>query len=172
MKVHRFEPRKKEGTVGEKAFEMELKRLQARGLISWFRNVSSIGAFQRLGIDFLVDDFFSLLSFEVKTDFVAGETGNIVFELFSNFESGKPGWGLTSQADFLAIFILARKQFFFIPMETLRNFISSGLKALESFVSKNPEYQAFGLKVPLEKVEGLGFWGLEGLFEGGKDVPL
>ena len=77
--------------------------------------------FQAKDIDFLVEDEKQqFTSVEVKTDFKAHETGNIVYELTT---SGNVGCFEKTQADYIAYFVPKTKQVHMINVKALRWYI-------------------------------------------------
>ena len=77
--------------------------------------------FQEKDIDFLVENADQqFTSVEVKTDFKAHETGNIVYELTT---SGNIGCFEKTQADYIAYFIPKTKQVHMIHVRALRSYI-------------------------------------------------
>ena len=77
--------------------------------------------FQEKDIDFLVENADQqFTSVEVKTDFKAHETGNIVYELTT---SGNVGCFEKTQADYIAYFVPKTKQVHMINVKALRKFI-------------------------------------------------
>lgn len=77
--------------------------------------------FQDKDIDFLVENNKQqFASVEVKTDFKAHETGNIVYEVTT---SGNIGCFEKTQADYIAYFIPKSKLIHLIHVDSLRSFV-------------------------------------------------
>lgn len=77
--------------------------------------------FQEKDIDFLVENTNQqFTSIEVKTDFKAHETGNIVYEATT---SGHIGCFEKTQADYIAYFVPKSKKIYMIHVKALRTYL-------------------------------------------------
>lgn len=93
---------------------------------------------------------------EYKYDEKATKTGNVFIETLSKSSTGKKGWVLTSQADFVAI--LVGSTIYVIRMNELREHIKTEGDKYRLAKCKNPTYYSEGRLMPikeLKKIESL-----------------
>lgn len=91
----------------------------------WVRSVVDVRAdrgFQSQDIDFLVENLQrQFISVEVKTDFKAQETGNIVYELST---SGNIGCFEKTQAKVIIYFVPKSQKAFLMETKVLRDYVN------------------------------------------------
>ena len=108
----------KEGESGE---HVVWNLLQKQSNIRSVVDVRQDKTFQEQDIDFLVENINrQFTSIEVKTDFKAHETGNLVYELSS---SNNIGCFERTQAKYIMYYIPASKVVHMIDVEELRTFV-------------------------------------------------
>lgn len=114
-----FEECLKTGGYGEHAiWNLFIKSPKVKSIV----DVRDDKHFQELDIDFLVENLErQFTSIEVKTDFKAHETGNIVYEIST---SNNVGCFEKTQAQFIAYFIPESRQVHMISVGALRRYIS------------------------------------------------
>ena len=99
---HRFDESLPRGHAGERAVAMYL---QSRGHVVAYVTEAHR---QRLGMDLEVTTpGGDRLTVEVKTDYRAGQTRRAFIEAISNVEGHRMGWAFTCRAQFLAIYVPA-----------------------------------------------------------------
>ena len=133
----------KEGELGEHTvWNLLMKQ-------SWVRNVVDVRAdknYQADDIDFLVENTSrQFASVEVKTDFKAHETGNIVYELTT---SGHTGCFEKTKAKYVAYFVPADKVVYLIDVVGFRTFLHKE-RPDEVQMGDN----ATGFIIPIEKLK-------------------
>jgi hypothetical protein len=102
--------------------------------------------FQEKDIDFLVENTDQqFTSIEVKTDFKAHETGNIVYEATT---SGHIGCFEKTQADYIAYFVPKSKKIYMIHVKALRTYLHQ-IKPEPVKMGDN----ATGFLIPLKDLE-------------------
>jgi hypothetical protein len=108
----------KEGGYGEHAVWNLFNKLpKVRSVV----DVREDKAFQALDIDFLVENIERQFStIEVKTDYKAHETGNIVYEVST---SGNVGCFEKTKAKFIAYFVPKSEEVFIISTKNFRNYL-------------------------------------------------
>lgn len=86
--------------IGKKAEEMAAKRIEKAG---WqITDVRKVPAYQVKDIDYICSGDGDEWSVDIKTD-RCYRTNNYFFETLSNIELDKPGWGYTSEANYILI---------------------------------------------------------------------
>ena len=129
----------KEGEIGE---HVVWNLLQKQSNIRSVVDVRQDKGFQEQDIDFLVENtkrqFFTV---EVKTDFKAHETGNLVYELSS---SGNIGCFERTQAKYIMYYIPASNVVHMIDVQELRTYIHK-VRPEERLMGDN----ATGFLIPL-----------------------
>ena len=113
-----FEQSLKNGSYGEHAvWNVLIKRPNVKTIL----DVRDDKNFQSMDIDFLMQTTdLQVVPIEVKTDYQAQETGNIVYELTT---SGNIGCFEKTQAWYVAYFVPKTKQVHMINVKALRKFI-------------------------------------------------
>lgn len=116
-----FEESLKDGEYGEHAI-WNLLMMQ-----DWTRSVVDVRkdkGFQEQDIDFLVENYHKqFASFEVKTDYQAHDTGNIVYELTT---SGHEGCFEKTKAKYIMYFVPKSKTVYQIDVARLREHVRNG----------------------------------------------
>lgn len=112
-----FEESKKYGEYGEHAVWNILSNE------SWVRNIVDVRqdeGFREQDIDFLVENLHrQFAGVEVKTDFKAHETGNLVYELTT---SGHIGCFEKTQAKYIAYIVPKSHKVYLISVDSLRDY--------------------------------------------------
>ena len=108
----------KNGGYGEHAvWNLLTSRETVRSVV----DVRNDRGFQEKDIDFLVENFNrQFTAIEVKTDFKAHETGNIVYELTTG---GNAGCFEKTEADFILYFVPRKKVVYMIDVQRLRAYV-------------------------------------------------
>ena len=114
--------------------------------------------FQEKDIDFLVEDINrQFTSIEVKTDFKAHETGNLVYELST---SNNVGCFDKTQAKYIVYFIPKAKEAHVISVKALRDYVYNKAHPEEKKMGDN----ATGFLLPIAELKKHGV--IEKTFEG------
>ena len=137
----------KEGEAGEHVIWNLLNKR------SWVRSVVDVRAdknFQEDDIDFLVENTKrQFAGVEVKTDYKAHETGNLVYELST---SGNVGCFDKTKAVYIAYYVPGDKTVYFLDVAALRKYIYNEARPNEVHMGDN----ATGLIIPLEDIRNHG----------------
>ena len=111
---------------------------------------------QRRGID---RHYVSLdgerLAVEYKTDWTAARTGNAFVETVSVDTARKPGWALSSQADYLFYYIPPDGLVYILRFAILRARLPVWQRHCRTVRVPNDGYATHGLLVPLREFEAL-----------------
>ena len=115
-----FEQSLKNGSYGEHAvWNVLIKRPNVKTIL----DVRDDKNFQSMDIDFLMQTTdLQVVPIEVKTDYQAQETGNIVYELTT---SGNIGCFEKTQAWYVAYFVPKKQEVHMIYVKRLRDFIKN-----------------------------------------------
>lgn len=147
MTVFNFQRQLAEGERGEKFLD------------NFFAPVFDIRAAsreqQRQGIDRIFTERKSRrsLTVEYKTDARAGTTGNAFVETESVSAGHKPGWALSSRADYLVYYIPEPATVYIIRMATLRRRLPHWKGRYPERRVSNIGYETTGVLVPLAEFE-------------------
>ena len=127
---------------------------------AWVRSVVDVRddlEFQKKDIDFLVENLRrQFTSIEVKTDFKAHETGNLVYELST---SNNIGCFEKTQAKYIVYFVPELKEAYWINVKALRTYIHK-VRPDERKMGDN----ATGFLLPISELKKHGV--IEKTFEG------
>lgn len=130
------------GEVGEMVTWNILTKLQN---VSNIMDVRSDKRSQDDDIDFIVQyTNKQVYKIEVKTDRMAHETGNIIYELTSN---GNPGCMARSKADYFYYYIPGLKKIYVLNCKGLRDFLDEHF-----YPEKNMGDGATGIVLPLKDI--------------------
>lgn len=112
---------------------------------------------QRQGIDRWFTDRRSgeRLSVEYKTDWTASRTGNVFVETVSVDTAGKPGWAVSSRAEWLVYFLPDDGLAYVIPFADLRRALPRFERDYPTRRIANRGYHTVGLLVPQDEFERL-----------------
>ena len=115
---------------------------------------------QRRGIDrWLIDSSIDERhSLEYKTDTTAGRTGNAFVETVSVSTTNKPGWAVSSQAQWLIYYIPKPETVYCIKLARLRQALPMWRKQYPSRDVQNRGYVTTGLLGPLDEFEKIAEW--------------
>jgi hypothetical protein len=91
------------GNVGE---ELTLKLLKQDKTITKIKDVRTERKFQKWDIDFIIYKNDRKIKLEVKTDRLAFETGNIIYEKYSNIKYNSIGCFEKTRANYILYYIL------------------------------------------------------------------
>lgn len=169
------------GLNGEEAFEWLCDNEFILGYNEFqyydnYENVSQITAYQEREIDFVVqfcprDGEPYKRTFEVKND---GKVrtgwwgkGNIVFEIKSNIELNRDGWGITSEADYLAYLNWKAKEMYIVNFDALKNLVKTNFakpnkkEHYHTVEQKEPsdsskKKRSLNALIPIKDIESLG----------------
>jgi len=130
----------------------------------WFRDTydpdtlrKAIRDEERRSID-LVASFGNVIkNIEVKTEFAAAKTGNIVFEVVSQARTGDNGvlgWGFKLEDTHLIAYVIPGPDevYLFEPGQ-LQAYVLNNYAALRNFSAANDGYDTLGVLLPLEKAK-------------------
>ena len=99
-----------------------------------------------------------LLTVEYKADKTAGRTGNAFVETVSVSTTGKPGWAITSEADWLFYLVLgAAEALYILQMAKLRAKLPAWRSRYQERQIPNEGYYTVGLLVPLDEFEKIAY---------------
>lgn len=105
---------------------------------------------QRQGVDrFITAPDGREMKVEYKTDHLAARTGNAFVETVSVDTAGKPGWALTTQADYV-VYYVPPLFIVVLPIMSLRWALPGWMREYPSRRAANDGYQTHGLLVPLD----------------------
>lgn len=149
MTLYTFDEKFAQGAQGEAFLDAFFKR--------WYLVFPATPEEQREGIDryFVHLRQRRVLAIEYKTDERAGQTHNAFVETVSVDTASKPGWAVTSQADYLAYYIPGDGLVYIIKFSKLRLALSRWEKIYQTRQIKNSGYHTHGLIVPLHEFEKL-----------------
>lgn len=103
---------------------------------------------QRAGVDRIAtDDFGARTTLDYKCDERAHITGNLFIETVSNSRTRRPGWALTSSADWLVYFAVPDLVWMFL-MRHIRSAMPTWRRCCHERAAANAGYSTFGLCVP------------------------
>ena len=110
---------------------------------------------QRRGIDrvFTSRATGSVDTMEYKADDKAGRTGNAFIETVSVDVTGKPGWAVSSQADYLVYLVTRPMTVYLIGMKRLRAALPRWKMKYPTVKAQNDGYCTLGVLVPLDELE-------------------
>ena len=137
--MYRFNAQLRQGNAGEEMLDK---------LFAKFFDIIKANPFQqRRGIDRVMvgKDHRQRITVEYKADSTAASSGHAFIELEYG---GKPGWALTSEADFLC-YMVRGKCIYILRPATLRNRLSEWEAIFETKTVQNSTYGCTGLIVPL-----------------------
>lgn len=90
---------------------------------------------------------------EYKSDHTAARTGNAFIETVSVDSAGKPGWALTSQADYLVYFIPPTGTIYVIPFLAINWELPRWIRDYPPREAQNDGYKTHGVIIPLTELE-------------------
>ena len=110
---------------------------------------------QRRGIDrvFTSRATGAVDTMEYKADDKAGRTGNAFIETISVDTTGKPGWAVASQADYLVYLVTDPETIYLVRMRRLRTALPRWQAKYPTKVAQNIGYCTYGVLVPLHELE-------------------
>ena len=118
----------------------------------WRFLAASKGGQQR-GIDYFVTNLDGLVfSVEIKADFVAGRTGNIFVETWSNVATKKRGWAFTSCAQILLYGVPEMNVLYKVEMLAFKYALSEWSMLYPEKEVQNNGWIARGLLVPIDSL--------------------
>lgn len=121
-------------------------------------DVSDDLEWQRRGVDrLIVLPNGCRISVEYKTDEIAHRTGNLVFEIVSDDVKNTPGWGLSSEAQYLVYLIEGGSIVYLIRLPDLRKWVLERVSEFRRVEANNGAYRTHSLLIPLYRLEGLPF---------------
>lgn len=94
---------------------------------------------------------------EVKVDYVAEKTGNVVWESEEVMQEGrvmKIGWGWQPAIDYIAYILLPSWETYLLDAQRLRHYVLDRWEALETYEAEHATYKTCGKLVPLVDVKG------------------
>ncbi len=105
---------------------------------------------QWLGMDRMVIADDGMVGIDYKCDERAQQIGNAFIELVSNDVSGRWGWGLTSEADWILYFVVPGQVLAFLAAH-LRDALPAWLQQFPVRRAHNGRYRTLGICVPLDE---------------------
>jgi hypothetical protein len=135
----------------------EVERLWAPRLDEWLRTGyvvrEATTAEQWRGIDRVAADGDGEHTIDYKCDLAWARTRNCFIEHTSNAQTGRPGWALTSEADWLLYFLIPDRVLV-LTFVMLRRHLLRWQQVYPTRRAKNEEgYDTLGLCVPVSIVE-------------------
>lgn len=115
---------------GKSGEEIVLEWLKANPNVKNIIDVREVQGCQEEDVDFIIFLQNDIIKLEVKTDFMAHNSGNIPFEIISNVEANTKGCLAKTKADFVCFYIYENKEMLFIPMVKLRRYIKQNESTL------------------------------------------
>ena len=111
---------------------------------------------EKQSIDLVATTDGHSLTIEVKTEFAANKTGNLVFEVVSQArigDNGVLGWGFKlEKTDVIAYLVPGPDKIYaFEPVE-LQAFVLENYSRLRNFTAKNKGYTTLGVLMPINLV--------------------
>lgn len=146
--VHQFADKLREGMAHEATLDSVFRRMGY--------TVEPVGMdAQRKGVDRLMvsPGTRRVVRVEYKADSVASRTGNAFIETVSVDTANKPGWALSSQADWLLYYLPLDDLVYCIKLETLRQHLPRWQRQYRQVTAYNDGYQTRGIAVPLHELE-------------------
>jgi hypothetical protein len=120
-------------------------------------DVSHEPKYQRSGIDrVLTKPDGTMLTVEYKVDATAKRTGNLFFETVSNDARNSPGWGWSSQADYI-IFLIPEQEIIVFETARLRALIWEKRDQLCSKAIPNEGYNTIGYPLSIMEAKTVAF---------------
>ena len=89
----------------------------------------------------------TVTSLDAKHDRLAHRTGNVFLETVSNDQSGRPGWALTSEADWILYHVVAERRVLLFLTSELRDV--AGWSRWRERSVRNEGYRTVGQLVPV-----------------------
>lgn len=137
--VYNFGDQKHIGDAGEAEIRAWLK---GRGYWTWDANRAE----QRRGIDFWMAICGEDVSVEVKTDMLAGRTGNAFIE---TRVADKLGWAQKCRANVIFYWVPLDEDIIVLEPDLLRGHLEKWKTVYRTRVVQNTDYDAEGILVPL-----------------------
>ena len=107
------------------------------------------------GMDRVVADGERTYTIDYKCDERWARTGNVFVEITSNQQTGRQGWALTSEAEWL-LYFLTPSRVLLLRFETLRRELTTWQRSYPIRTARNEEgYNTIGVCVPVPIVEGI-----------------
>lgn len=149
MTLYTFDAQLAQGEQGEAFLDGVFRR--------WYIVLPASRDDQRSGIDrwFIHLRLRRVLAVEYKTDARAGQTHHAFVETVSVDTANKPGWAITSQADYLAYYVPGDELVYIIKFARLRLALPRWTRQYPARQIANQGYQTHGLIVPLVEFEKL-----------------
>ena len=114
---------------------------------------------ERRSIDLVATTGNVVTTVEVKTEFAAAKTGNIVFEVVSQARvggNGVLGWGFKLEdTDLIAYIIPGPDEVYVFGTDSLQAFVLNNYSALRNFSAANDDYDTLGVLLPIKSVKDL-----------------
>ncbi len=112
---------------------------------------------ERRSIDLVAITGTEIVTIEVKTEFAAATTGNIVFETVSQArirKNGVLGWGFKLEdTDLIAYVIPGPDKVYIFETDAIQEFVLDNYPRLRNFKAENKDYLTLGVLLPLRWVE-------------------
>lgn len=134
------------GAIGERvAWDILIKSDKTRTVV----DVRDDKTFQQYDVDFLWETTSrQFIWIEVKTDFKAHETGNIVYEVST---SGNIGCAEKTCAKYIMYYVVGNETMYYISCEKLRDFVKS-----HTLKEYNMGDNAKGYLIPIDDLKSAG----------------
>jgi len=109
-----------------------------------------------------VDEDGAEVGIDYKCDERAARTGNAFIETVSNDVSGRPGWALTTEAEWIFYFVVPDRVLGILSAK-LRRALPSWQRRFPTRAARNVSwdgkpYRTLGVCVPLKEVEAVAEW--------------
>lgn len=145
-KVYQFQVQNEIGQQGEEVIRAHFEKYGIKTHSVDLRT-------NKTGVDFYVEEADGRKTlYEIKTDSMAGRTGNLFIENISNSSTGALGFLHTTKSDFILYYI--PELFFYIELPTpeLREFVLRYKNKFTQRSCQNPGYKSFGYLVGIEDI--------------------
>jgi hypothetical protein len=109
---------------------------------------------QRNGIDrAMIDNKNRCWLVDYKSDFQAHETGNVFIELVSVDTTNKPGWALSSKADYIVYFMVESGTAYIVAMADILENLARWTKEYKTVECQNKDYKSSGILLPISELK-------------------
>ena len=115
---------------------------------------------ERSGLDLVItDEVGQTTTIEVKTEFRAATTGNLVFEVISQAVPKQPGvigWGFKLEhTDLIAYIVPGPDEVYVFSCPVLQRWVIDNYGKLRNFAASNRAYTTLGVLMPISKLSDL-----------------
>ena len=142
-KIHEFNDSLKNGHAGE----WVINRYHAKYYI--VREATMKEQYQGIDAVYTSKQSGTVYKIEIKTDFMTAKTDNIAIELVSNTSTGKGGWAVTSQSDYIIYYLWDLWIVFYFNTKELAELVPHLKTSYPIKPAQNNGYQSMNILVPV-----------------------